>query len=102
MVHRLTNEERQKQFQQQLQDNAMSVVRDFLEGPQYDGVRAEYKLHFDDILSAINNPRNTLRTCVGDIQACSPLIAAAISEDMLFFQELHRAMKEGLLTEEML
>lgn len=102
MIHRLTNEDRQKQFQQQLQNDAMTVVREFLESSQYEYVRAEYKLHFDKILCAINNPRNTLRTCVGDIQTCSSIIASAISKDMLFFQELHRAMREGLLTAEMM
>lgn len=102
MIHRLSNEERQKQFQQQLHDNAMRVVREFLEGSQYEDVRAEYKQHFGEILSAINNPRNTLRTCAGDIQSCSPIIAEEISNDMLFYQELHRAIREGLLTEDVL
>lgn len=102
MIHRLTNEERQKQFQQQLHDDAMRVVREFLDSSQYEIVRAEYKLHFDEILNAINNPRNTLRTCAGDIQACSPIIGEAIANNMLFYQELHRSIKEGLLTEDML
>lgn len=102
MVHRMTNEERQKQFQQQLHNDAMRVVREFLEDSKYEEVRADYKLHFEEIEDAVNNPRNTLRTCAGEIQACSPAIAEAISNNMLFFQELHRAIKEGLLAEDML
>lgn len=35
MVHRMTNEERQKQFQQQLHNDAMRVVREFLEDSKY-------------------------------------------------------------------
>ena len=102
MIHRMTNEERKEQFQQQLHNDAMRVVGEFLEDSKYDEVKADYKLHFEGIIDAINNPCNTLRTCAGEIQICSPVIAEAISNDMLFFQELHRAIKEGLLTEDML
>ena len=102
MIHRLTNEERQKQFKQQLHNDALSVVKEFLEDSKYELVRAEYKCHFEEAKAVINNPHNTLRTCVEDIESCSPIIKEAISDDFLFFQELHRAIKEGLLTEEML
>ena len=95
MIHRMTNEERKEQFQQQLHNDAMRVVKEFLENSEYEEVRGNYKVHFDEIVDAINNPSNTLRTCAGEIQACSPVIAKAISSDMLFFQELHRSIKEG-------
>lgn len=102
MIHRLTNEQRQQQFQQQLQDSARRIVTRFLSEPQYEAVRREYALHFDEIKAAIDNPRNTLRTCAEDIMGISPVIAEAISNELMFFQELHRAIKEGFLTEEIL
>lgn len=67
MIHRLTEKERKEQFNQQLQDDANRVVVEFLSESQYDAVRQEYALHFDEIKAAIDNPRNTLRTCVEDI-----------------------------------
>lgn len=102
MIHRLTEKERKEQFKQQLRDDANRVVAAFLSELQYDAVRKEYALHFDEIKAAIDNPRNTLRTCVEDIGRLSPVINQAIMNDGLFFQELHRAIKEGILTEDML
>ena len=99
MIHRQTKAERQQQIAQQLQDSATRVIALFLSEPKYEAVRQEYAAHFDEIKTAIDNPRNTLRTCVEDIQSLSPIIAKAISNDILFFQELHRAIKEGILTE---
>ena len=99
MIHRQTEAERQQQFAQQLQDSAKRVIASFLSESKYEAVRQEYAAHFDEIKAAIDNPRNTLRTCVEDIQRLSPIIADAISKDRLFFQELHRAIKEGILTE---
>lgn len=102
MLHRQTEAERQQQNAQQLQDSANRVVTSFLSGQQYEEVRQEYATHFDEIKAAIDDPRNTLRTCVEDIQRLSPIIADAISKDRLFFKELHRAIKEDVLTDEML
>lgn len=102
MIHRLTEKERKEQFEQQLRDDANRVVAAFLSEPQYDAIRQEYALHFDEIKAAIDNPRNTLRTCVEDIGRLSPVINQAIMNDSLFFQELHRAIKEGILTEDVL
>lgn len=102
MIHRLTEKERQQQYEQQLRDNANRVVEAFLSEPQYEAVRREYAQNFDEIKAAIDNPRNTLRTCVEDIGRLSPVINQEIMNDSLFFQELHRAIKEGYLTEDML
>ena len=102
MIHRLTEKERKEQFEQQLRDDANRVVAAFLSEQQYDAIRQEYTLHFDEIKAAIDNPRNTLRTCVEDIGRLSPVINQAIMNDSLFFQELHRAIKEGILTEDVL
>lgn len=102
MLHRQTKAERQQQIAQQLQDSAKRVIASFLSEPKYEAVRQEYATHFDEIKAAIDDPRNTLRTCVEDIQRLSPIIADAISKDWLFFKELHRAIKENILTEEML
>ena len=102
MIHQLTEKERKEQFEQQLRDDANRVVAAFLSEPQYDAIRQEYALHFDEIKAAIDNPRNTLRTCVEDIGRLSPVINQAIMNDSLFFQELHRAIKEGILTEDVL
>ena len=102
MIHRLTDKERQQQYEQQLRDNANRVVEAFLSEPQYEVVRQEYAQNFDEIKAAIDNPRNTLRTCVEDIGRLSPVIKQAIMNDSLFFQELHRAIKEGILTEDVL
>ena len=102
MKHRQTEAERQQQFAQQLQDSATRVIASFLSEPKYEAVRQEYAAHFDEIKTAIDNPCNTLRTCVEDIQRLSPIIADAISKDRLFFKELHRAIKEDVLTDEML
>ena len=99
MLHRQTKAERQQQFAQELQDSAKRVIASFLSEPKYEAVRQEYAAHFDEIKTAIDDPRNTLRTCVEDIQRLSPIIADAISHARLFFQELHRAIKEGILTE---
>lgn len=99
MIHRQTEAERQQQFAQQLQDSAKRVIASFFSEPKYETARQEYAAHFDEIKAAIDNPRNTLRTCVEDIQSLSPIIADALSSDSLFFQELHRAIKEGILTE---
>lgn len=102
MIHRLTEAEHRQQFEQQLQDNANRVVTSFLSEPRYEEVRREYAAHFDEIKAAIDDPRNSLRTCVEDIQRLSPIIADAIRNDRLFYQELHRAIKEDVLTNEML
>lgn len=102
MIHRLTEKERNERFQQQLQENARSTVARFLSEPQYGAVRREYALHFDEIKAAIDHPRNTLRTCAEDIMGISPVIADAISNGRLFFQELHRAIKEGYLEKDAL
>lgn len=102
MIHRLTEKERKEQFKQQLQDDANRVVSAFLSEKQYDAVRPEYALHFEEIKAAIDNPSNTLRTCVEDIGRLSPVINQTIMNESLFFQELHRAIKEGILTEDML
>ena len=102
MLHRQTKAERQQQFAQQLQDSAKRVIASFLSEPKYEAVRQEYAAHFDEIKTAIDDPRNTLRTCVEDIQRLSPIIADAIRTDRLFYQELHRAIKEDVLTNEML
>lgn len=102
MTHRLTEKERQQQFEQQLRNDANRVLEAFLSEPQYEAVRWEYAQNFDEIKAAIDNPRNTLRTCVGDIGRLSPVINQAIMNDSLFFQELHRAIKEGIFTEDML
>lgn len=102
MIHRLTEKERQQQFKQQLLDDANRAVAAFISESQYDAVRQEYALHFDEIKAAIDNPRNTLRTCVEDIGRLSPVISQVIMNESLFFQELHRAIKEGILTENML
>lgn len=102
MLHRQTKAERQQLFAQQLQDSAKRVISSFLSEPKYEAVRQEYAAHFDEIKTAIDDPRNTLRTCVEDIQSLSPIIADALSSDRLFFQELHRAINENILTEEML
>lgn len=102
MIHRLTEKERKEQFEQQLRDDANRVVAAFLSEQQYDAIRQEYALHFDEIKAAIDNPRNTLRTCVEDIGRLNPVINQAIMNESLFFQELHRAIKEGILTEDML
>ena len=102
MIHRLTEKERKEQFKQQLRDDANRVVAAFLSEQQYDAIRQEYTLHFDEIKAAIDNPRNTLRTCVEDIGRLSPVINQAIMNNSLFFQELHRAIKEGILTEDVL
>lgn len=102
MVHRLTEIERQQQFEQQLQDDANHVVMAFLTELQYEAVRQEYANHFDEIKAAIDNPRNTLRTCVEDIGKLSTVIKQAIINESLFFQELHRSIKEGILTEDAL
>lgn len=102
MIHRQTEAERQQQFAQQLEDSAKRVIASFLSEPKYEAVRQEYAAHFDEIKTAIDDPRNTLRTCVEDIQRLSPIIADAISKDRLFFKELHRAIKEDVLTDEML
>lgn len=102
MIDRLTEKERKEQFKQQLRDDANRVVATFLSEPLFDAVCQEYALHFDEIKAAIDNPRNTLRTCVEDIGRLSPVINQAIMNDSLFFQELHRAIKEGILTEDML
>lgn len=99
MIHRLTEAERRQQFEQQLQDNANRVVISFLSEQQYEEVRQEYATHFDEIKAAIDAPCNSLRTCVGDIQRLSSIIANAISNGMLFFRELHRSIKEGMPTE---
>ena len=98
----LTEKERKEQFKQQLRDDANRVVAAFLSEQQYDAIRQEYTLHFDEIKAAIDNPRNTLRTCVEDIGRLSPVINQAIMNNSLFFQELHRAIKEGILTEDVL
>ena len=102
MIHRQTEAERQQQFAQQLEDSAKRVISSFLSEPKYEEVRQEYATHFNEIKAAIDAPRNSLRTCVGDIQRLSPIIADAISKDRLFFKELHRAIKEDVLTDEML
>ena len=102
MIYRLTKKERKEQFKQQLRDDANRVVAAFLSEPQFDAVRQEYALHFDEIKAAIDDPRNTLRTCVEDIGKLSPVINQAIMNDSLFFQELHRAIKEGIFMEDML
>lgn len=102
MIHRLTEKERKEQFEQQLRDDANRVVAAFLSEPQYDAVRQEYALYFDEIKAAIDNHRNTLRTCVEDIGRLSPVIKQAIMNDSLFFQELHRAIKDGILTGDVL
>lgn len=102
MIHRLTEKERQQQLEQQLRDDANRVVATFLSEPQYESVRQEYALHFDEIKAAIDNPRNTLRTCVEDIGILSLVINQAIMNDSLFLQELHRAIKDGILTEDLL
>ena len=102
MIHRLTEKEREEQFEQQLRDDANRVVAAFLSEQQYDAIRQEYALHFYEIKAAIDNPRNTLRTCVEDIGRLSPVINQAIMNHGLFFQELHRAIKEGILTEDVL
>lgn len=99
MIHRLTEKERKEQFEQQLRDDANRVVAAFLSEPQYDAIRQEYALHFDEIKAAIDNPRNTLRTCVEDIGRLSPVINQAIMNESLFFKELHRAIEEGILTD---
>lgn len=78
------------------------MVTSFLSEPQYEEVRQEYATHFDEIKAVIDDPRNSLRTCVEGIQRLSPIIADAISNDRLFYQELHRAIKEDVLTNEML
>lgn len=102
MIHRLTEAERRQQFEQQLQDDANRVVTSFLSEQQYEEVRQEYAAHFDEIKAAIDDPRYSLRTCVEDIQRLSTIIADAIRNDRLFYQELHRAIKEDVLTNEML
>lgn len=102
MIHRQTEAERRQQFEQQLQDNANRVVTTFLSEQQYEEVRREYATHFDEIKAAIDDPRNSLRNCVEDIQRLSPIIADAIRRGRLFYQELHRAIKEDVLTDEML
>ena len=54
MIHRLTENERKEQFKQQLRDDANRVVAAFLSEPQYDAVRQEYALYFDEIKAAID------------------------------------------------
>lgn len=96
----MTEEERNKEFQQQLENDAKRVVSEFLDKPEYAAVRKEYANHFDEIKAAIDN--HSIRTCAEDITNLSPVIKAAIMADSLFFQELHRAIKEGILTKDML
>ena len=102
MTPRITEKERKQQFDQQLRDATNNVVGAFLAEPQYEEVRQEYVNHFDEIKAAIDNPRNTPRTCVEDIERLSPVINQAINNERLFFQELHRAIKEGVITEDVL
>lgn len=94
------NSQEREEFQQQLHESAVSVVNTFLTDPIYDVTRSEYAIHFDEIKSIINAYRPKFRICAEDIGALSPVIKTAISENFLFFQELHRAISEGILSKE--
>lgn len=101
-MKRISDAERQQQFNQQLRNDALGDVAKFLSEPQYKDVRVQYSIHFDKILQAVNNPRTTLRTCVEDIAYLNPIISSAIESDSLFFKEIHRAIKDGMLTKDIL
>lgn len=94
--------ERNNEYRQQLENDAKRVVSEFLANPEYAMVKQEYALHFDEIKATIYDPRTTLRTCVEDIMCLSPVIKRAINAEPPFFLELHRAIKEGMLTRELL
>ena len=94
--------ERNNEYRQQLENDAKRVVSEFLANPEYAMVKQEYALHFDEIKATIDDPRTTLRTCVEDIMCLSPVIKKGISAKQIFFLELHRAIKEGILSKDML
>lgn len=84
------------EFEDQIRNAQLRKIQEFNTNPQFEAVRAIYKNNFDDVYLFIK--RTNPRTAIEDIANLDQNLKKLIVENMLFFQEINRAIVEGTLS----
>ena len=96
----MTREERDRQFQEQLERNQATVVNQLLNDPQYVNLRKFYEYHFDEVEVLLR--AQGVRQVQESMCALEPYLKQEIAENVLFLAEVHNAIKNGIFTKDML
>lgn len=94
----MTQEEREKQFRQQLKRNEESIKQLLLGDDEYMHLKEFYANHFDEILEILKYQSS--RMSIEDIMAIEPSVFVGGNYEFLFMMQVNDAIKDGVIKAE--
>jgi hypothetical protein len=85
-------------FEKQIERNTSDRIREFLSKPEYSDIKDLYRNNFDTIYSFIQRTKHLgYRIAIEDIASLNKNLSAKIIGNMLFLQDINRAIAEHKL-----